>query len=249
MARRRMFSLDIVDSDQFTDLPPMAILLYYELGVRADDGFVGNPRKITRFAECSEEDIKTLEENRFIYMFDSGVLAIRHWTVNNQLRNDRYHGTYYVEEKKKLCKNMDNKTYYFIDDGVPNGIPLVDLDKIREEELNKENSKNNLAKQKEEKKNTVNESEIDEEIKKQFDVLWDKYPKKIGKAEALYCYNEAIQEGYSFDVINQGLDNYIKYIDLNGIEKKYIKKEQRGLVTIVWKMNMMTIYLIFSPPR
>ena len=33
-------------------------------------------------------------------MFDSGVLAIRHWTVNNQLRNDRYHGTYYVEEKK-----------------------------------------------------------------------------------------------------------------------------------------------------
>lgn len=195
MARRRMFSLDIVDSDQFTDLPPMARLLYYELGVRADDdGFVGNPRKITKFAECSEEDIKTLEDNGFIYMFDSGVLAIRHWTVNNQLRNDRYHGTYYVEEKKKLCKNMDNKTYYFIDDGVPNGIPLVDLDKIREEELNKENNKNNLAKQKEEKKNTVNESEIDEEIKKQFDVLWDKYPKKIGKAEALNCYNEAIQE-------------------------------------------------------
>ena len=227
----------------------MARLLYYELGVRADDdGFVGNPRKITRFAECSEEDIKTLEDNGFIYMFDSDVLAIRHWTVNNQLRNDRYHGTYYVEEKKKLCKNMDNKTYYFIDDGMSNGIPLVDLDKIREEELNKENSKNNLAKQKEEKKNTVNESEIDEEIKKQFDVLWDKYPKKIGKAEALKCYNEAIQEGYSFDVINQGLDNYIKYIDLNGIEKEYIKKEQRGLVTIVGKMNMMTIYLIFSPP-
>ena len=107
MARRRMFSLDIVDSDQFTDLPPMARLLYYELGVRADDdGFVGNPRKITRFAECSEEDIKTLEDNGFIYMFDSGVLAIRHWTVNNQLRNDRYHGTYYVEEKKKLAHGI-----------------------------------------------------------------------------------------------------------------------------------------------
>lgn len=85
-------------------------------------------------------------------------------------------------------------------------------------------------------------------MEKQFDVLWDKYPKKIGKAEALKCYNEAIQEGYSFDVINQGLDNYIKYIDLNGIEKEYIKKEQRGLVTIVGKMNMMTIYLIFNPP-
>lgn len=94
MARRRMFSLDIVDSDQFTDLTATARLLYYELGVRADDnGFVGNQRKITKFAECSEEDIKTLEDNGFIYMFDSGILAIRHWTVNNQLRNDRYHGT------------------------------------------------------------------------------------------------------------------------------------------------------------
>lgn len=62
-----MFSLDIVDSDQFTDLSPTARLLYYELGVRADDdGFVGNPRKITRFTECFEEDIKTLEDKVFI---------------------------------------------------------------------------------------------------------------------------------------------------------------------------------------
>ena len=73
MARRRMFSLDIVDSDQFTDLPPMARLLYYELGVRADDdGFVGNPRKITRFAECFEDDIKILEDITIIH-FNSSV--------------------------------------------------------------------------------------------------------------------------------------------------------------------------------
>lgn len=46
MARRRMFSLDIVDSDQFTDLPATARLLYYELGTRADDdGFIGNTKK------------------------------------------------------------------------------------------------------------------------------------------------------------------------------------------------------------
>lgn len=36
--------------------------------------------------------------------------------------------------------------------------------------------------------------------------------KKIGKAEALNCYNEAIQEGYSFDVINQGLDNILNIL-------------------------------------
>ena len=143
MARRRMFSLDIVDSDQFTDLPPTARLLYYELGVRADDdGFVGNPRKITRFAECSEDDIKTLEDKGFIYIFDSGILAIRHWLANNQIRNDRYHETYYKEEKKNVFMNTDNKTYYINDNnGLPDGLPLVALDKIRIEKNNEEEKK------------------------------------------------------------------------------------------------------------
>jgi hypothetical protein len=102
MARRRMFSLDIVDSDQFADLPPTTRLLYYELGVRADDdGFVGNPRKITRFAECSEEDMKRLIDKGFVYMFDSGVLAIRHWLANNQIRNDRYQNL--LQRRKEKC--------------------------------------------------------------------------------------------------------------------------------------------------
>lgn len=176
MARRRMFSLDIVDSDQFTDLPPMARLLYYELGVRADDdGFVGNPKKITRFAECSEDDIKMLEDKGFIYMFDSGVLAIRHWTVNNQLRGDRYHETYYKEEKKKVFMNTDNKTYYVFDDnGLPDGLPLVALDKIRIEKTNEEEKKEeelNSEKQKVEEYNSFDLSDIDLETKRQFEFL------------------------------------------------------------------------------
>ena len=113
MARRRMFSLDIVDSDQFTDLPATARLLYYELGTRADDdGFIGNPKKITKFAECTEEDIKTLIDKGFVYLFDSGSLAIRHWLANNQIRNDRYHETYFKNEKNMIGVNLNNKTYY-----------------------------------------------------------------------------------------------------------------------------------------
>lgn len=227
MARRRMFSLDIVDSDQFTDLPATARLLYYELGVRADDDdFVGNPSKITKFAECSEEDIKTLEDNGFIYMFDSGVLAIRYWTVNNQLRNDRYHGTYYVEEKKKLCKNMDNKTYYFIDDGVLNGIPLVDLDEIRRKKNNEEEEKEeefNSEQQKEEEYSTFDLPDIDPKIINQFELLWDKYPKRTGKKEALYYYNQAIKNGESFDTIEQGLDNFIEHLKIDDTPDIHIK--------------------------
>ena len=156
MARRRMFSLDIVDSDQFTDLPPTSRLLYYELGVRADDdGFVGNPRKITRFAECSEEDIKILEDKGFIYMFDSGVLAIRNWLANNQLRNDRYHETYFKNEKSMIGVNLNNKTYYLYDDSrLPDGLPLVALEEIRRK-------KNNEEEEKEEEYNSFDLSDID----------------------------------------------------------------------------------------
>lgn len=133
MARRRMFSLDIVDSDQFTVLPATARLLYYELGTRADDdGFIGNPKKITKFAECTEEDIKTLIDKVFVYLFDSGPLAIRHWLANNQLRNDRYHEPYFKNEKSMIGVNIKNKTYYLYDDpGLPDGLPLVVLDEIR----------------------------------------------------------------------------------------------------------------------
>ena len=251
MARRRMFSLDIVDSDQFTDLPPTARLLYYELGVRADDdGFVGNPRKITRFAECSEDDIKMLEDKGFIYMFDSGVLAIRHWTVNNQLRGDRYHETYYKEEKKKVFMNTDNKTYYVFDDnGLPDGLPLVALDKIRIEKTNEEEKKEeelNSEKQKEEEYNSFDLSDIDLETKRQFEFLWDKYPKKIGKSAALYYYNKAIKNGESFDAISEGLDNYIKYIEENGTQDLFIKNASTWFKSECWNDEYETNNYYFN---
>ena len=37
MANRRMFSLDIVDTDAFLDMPMSAQCLYFHLGMRADD--------------------------------------------------------------------------------------------------------------------------------------------------------------------------------------------------------------------
>lgn len=65
-------------------------------------------------------------------MFESGVLAIRHWLTNNQIRNNRYPETYYKEEKKNVFMNTDSKTYYINDDnGLPDGLPLVALDKIK----------------------------------------------------------------------------------------------------------------------
>lgn len=159
MARRRMFSLDVVDLDSFIEMPVNAKLLYYEFGVRADDdGFVGNPKKITMLAGCDEEDIYTLIDNNFIYWFSSGVVVIRHWNINNQIRSDRYTPTYHTEEKEFV--KLEDKVYQLIDDnGIPNDIPLVttdknSIDKNRIDKLRKDKSskeKNKLDKKREEK--------------------------------------------------------------------------------------------------
>ena len=125
MAKKRMFSLDVVDLDSFIEMPVSAKLLYYDLGMRADDdGFIGNPKKITLLAGCNEEDIETLIKNKFIYMFSSGVIAIRHWNVNNQIRKDRYNETFRIDEKRLL--KLENNVYELKDNsGIPNDIPTV----------------------------------------------------------------------------------------------------------------------------
>ena len=53
MAKRRMFSLDVIDTDEFLEMPVSARELYFELGMRGDDdGFVANPRKIMNNTVC-----------------------------------------------------------------------------------------------------------------------------------------------------------------------------------------------------
>ena len=109
MADRRMFSKQIIDSDAFIDLPVGAKLLYYDLGMRADDdGFVNSPRKIMRISGASQEDFDSLVEKKFILEFESGVIAIKHWYIHNNIRKDRYHETNYKEEKAQLSFDENN---------------------------------------------------------------------------------------------------------------------------------------------
>lgn len=111
MAQKRMFSLSVVDTDKFLEMPVSARLLYYELGMRADDdGFVSNWKKILLFTGLKEDDLKILIAKNFIIPFESGVIVIRHWRMNNYLQNDRTKPTIYQEELKEL--NLDNNNVY-----------------------------------------------------------------------------------------------------------------------------------------
>lgn len=124
MAERRMFAKTIIDSDAFLDMPLSAQSLYFHLNMRADDdGFVNNPKKIQRMIGASDDDLKLLIAKKFILVFDSGIIVIKHWRINNYLRNDRYHETLYKDEKQELTISEDG--IYSMPKGAdyPTGIP------------------------------------------------------------------------------------------------------------------------------
>ena len=150
MAERRMFAKSIVLSDAFLDMPMSARCLYFTLGMLADDdGFVGGIKSIMRQCGASEDDIKILLGKRYLLCFDSGVIVIKHWRMNNYLRNDRHNDTTYLEELESLIldkkgsyteKNKENIRY-------TNGIPMVSTgkDSIDKYSIDKDSINNNIC--------------------------------------------------------------------------------------------------------
>ena len=137
MAQKRMFSLSVVDTDNFLEMPISSRLLYYELGMRADDdGFVDNWKKIMMFTGLKEDDMKLLIAKNFIIPFESGIIVIRHWRMNNYLRNDRYKTTKYQEELSQLALDYNN-VYTLDTTGIPTGIHSIDKNSIDKNSIDK----------------------------------------------------------------------------------------------------------------
>jgi len=103
MAKRRMFSMDIIDTDCFLEMPATSQLLYFHLSMRADDdGFISNPKRIMKLTGSSDDDMRILMSKQYIIPFSSGVCVVKHWRIHNYIQNDRYHKTMYKEELKGL---------------------------------------------------------------------------------------------------------------------------------------------------
>ena len=146
MARKRMFDMQIVDTDIFLEMPQSTQNLYFHLGMRADDdGFVSNPKKIIKIIGANEDDLKILIVKKFIIPFETGVIVIRHWKLNNYLRKDRYIETIYKEEKRQLIED-ENGIYNL---GIPNdnqmttsGIRSIDESSIDESSIDESSCSN-----------------------------------------------------------------------------------------------------------
>lgn len=124
MAQRRMFSQKIVGSDAFLEMPTSTRELYFQLGMYADDdGFV-NPKKIMRMIGASDDDLRMLIAKRFVLPFETGIIVVKHWRTNNQIRGDRYAETEYKREKSMLRLN-ENDAYTFRNDETTKDIPKI----------------------------------------------------------------------------------------------------------------------------
>ena len=140
MAKKRMFNMNIVDSDAFLDMPLSTQCLYFHLNMRADDdGFVGNPKRIVRLIGCSDDDLKLLIAKRFVLHFEDGVIVIKHWKMHNCIQSDRYTPTVYQEEKDMLLVKL-NKSYTFAENNINQEcIQNVSADKDIDKDLEKDN--------------------------------------------------------------------------------------------------------------
>lgn len=117
MAERRMFAKSVIESDSFLEMPESAKLLYFYLGMYADDdGFISNLKKMLWITGSSDKDLQLLVDKNYIILFETGIAVIRHWKINNYIRSDRYKETDYQNEKAML--EVNNKKEYVLPDNL-----------------------------------------------------------------------------------------------------------------------------------
>ena len=98
MANRRMFSGAIVSSARFLQMGQTARLLYYDLGMHADDSGVVEAFTVMRMTGASEDDLKLLAAKGFIVILNADLVTyIWDWKANNMIRSDRRQPSIYAE--------------------------------------------------------------------------------------------------------------------------------------------------------
>lgn len=139
-----MFSKDITTSDAFREMPTSAQALYFHLGMEADDdGFLDNYKGLMRAVNASEDDLRILIGKRFLILFPSKIIVVKHWKINNTVQKDRYHETKHLDEKRALIVK-ENGSYTERSDRCIQSVSKVDtqyrIGENRKEELVDETS-------------------------------------------------------------------------------------------------------------
>ena len=140
MAQKRMFNNLVIESDDFLEMPDSSQNLYFHLSMYADDdGFIDKWKSIMRMTGKKEDDLKILIAKAFVIPFESGLIVIRHWKLNNYIQKDRYKETIHKEEKALLT--IDNNGVYNL---YTKCIPSIDKNRLDKSSIDK--SSNSIEK-------------------------------------------------------------------------------------------------------
>lgn len=166
-----MFSLKIIDTDIFLEMPLSAQALYFHMGMRADDeGFIGNPKKIMRMVGAREDDLSILLAKGMLILYENGICVVSHWNIHNYIQKDRFTPTIYQQEKQFLLLE-ENKSYQKC---------IQPVHKLETQ---------------------VREGKVREEIEIEFDQWWAEYPKKKTKKKARELYVKLYTAGKLPDLL------------------------------------------------
>lgn len=117
MANRRMFSKTVVNSGRFLRMPQTSRLLYYDLGMAADDDGIVEAFSVIRSTGATEDDLRVLAARDFVTILNDDLVSyINAWNENNYIRPDRYVPSRYGEMLVKI-----RGTVLKVDDGIPDG--------------------------------------------------------------------------------------------------------------------------------
>lgn len=244
MAQRRMFSKDITTSDVFVDMPSSSQLLYFHLGMEADDdGFLGNARMLSRAYGMNNDDLKLLEAKGFVISFPTGVTVIKDWKINNQIRKDRHKPTIYQEEKSLLTVDI-NGSYLVGNQTTTIQQPTDNQtgDSLTTQySIGKGSIDENSIDRVEPKNSEASSSKLDKELlQSNFNRLWELYPKKQGKTNAFKAYEKAIKEGATDQEIEKGIEAYKKQIEIQRTELQFIKQGSTWFNQKCWNDEYVT---------
>lgn len=218
MAKRRMFNADIVESDHFVEMPPSTQALYFHLGMRADDdGIVNCPNRIQRDIGASTDDLKILAAKGFIIPFESGVIVVTHWKINNYLQKDRYTPTIHTAEKNAL-ELSENKAYEIKPGGIyPKCIQNVS-DVCTQYSIDKNSIDNNIYAHPENAQDVIDivpgtdtDPADDPEHEKIFAALWELYPRKKGKGNVKTAQKKKIAK-IGIEEMTRAIERYKEQI-------------------------------------
>ena len=129
MANRRMFAKSVIGSARFLRMPPTSRLLYYDLGMQADDDGIVEAFSVMRTTAANEDDLRVLVSKGFVTILDNEDLIayITDWNTNNTIRQDRYSESRYKGLLVRLqgVNAMDTIGVPAVNQMETNGTPMV----------------------------------------------------------------------------------------------------------------------------